>query len=299
MTIDKLLIATDFSPDAAAAAELGVAIAEAHGAKVTILHAVDRLVHASIPPYVAAEQIKDQQAAATRQLGELRTSLADSAVGEIEINTVSVNADPVSGVLRLAAELQPTMIVLGSRGDHNDGRFLIGSVALSVSRDARCPVLVARAAQRDRFSRTGRFHNPLVAIDYSKFSQPAMQLAATLATHDATIELIHVVHAPEAVDDRSLRNAITEVRAQELQRLERFSASIDIAPVAIKLRSEAGRVAGSVLDYVESSHTDLVVIGAHGRDTPVALIGSVADRILRHSAAPVAFLPEAAVAPLG
>jgi nucleotide-binding universal stress UspA family protein len=58
---------------------------------------------------------------------------------------------PLFGITELAAELQATLIVVGTHGRHGIARWLLGSVAEGVLRHAPCPVLVippeAKAAE--------------------------------------------------------------------------------------------------------------------------------------------------------
>jgi nucleotide-binding universal stress UspA family protein len=49
---------------------------------------------------------------------------------------------PLFGILQLATEVQATFIVLGTHGRHGIARWLLGSVAEGVLRQAPCPVLV-------------------------------------------------------------------------------------------------------------------------------------------------------------
>ena len=53
---------------------------------------------------------------------------------------------PTFGVARLAAQLDADLIVVGSHGRHGVARWLLGSVAESVVRQATCPVLVVPPA---------------------------------------------------------------------------------------------------------------------------------------------------------
>lgn len=49
---------------------------------------------------------------------------------------------PLFGIIQLASEVQASFIVLGTHGRHGIARWLLGSVAEGVLRQAPCPVLV-------------------------------------------------------------------------------------------------------------------------------------------------------------
>jgi nucleotide-binding universal stress UspA family protein len=55
-----------------------------------------------------------------------------------------VEAETRTGILDVAAEWRADLIALGSHGRKGVKRFLLGSVAESVARNARCSVLIVR-----------------------------------------------------------------------------------------------------------------------------------------------------------
>ena len=57
------------------------------------------------------------------------------------------DGDPAATILAAAAELGCDMIVMGTHGRSGLERLLTGSVAETVMRQARCPVLVLRSPE--------------------------------------------------------------------------------------------------------------------------------------------------------
>jgi len=55
-----------------------------------------------------------------------------------------LSEDPAGEILRLAAEVECDLIVLGTHGRTGLGRVLLGSVAEQVLRRAPCPVLTVK-----------------------------------------------------------------------------------------------------------------------------------------------------------
>ena len=88
------------------------------------------------------------------ELGELQNqateklkALAHTCTGVARLGRViSQFGDPTTLVLQIAEELPADMIVLGSHGRHGVSRLVLGSVAETVMRKARCPVLVAKGS---------------------------------------------------------------------------------------------------------------------------------------------------------
>lgn len=281
--ITRVLVAVDFSDHSLAAARLAVSIAGAAGAEVAFYNVAQRSDHVSIPLAAAEEIARDVTKSATARLQKLASDIDQGAL-DGQIRLVVRDGDPARSLLGFATEWEADFIVMGSRGADSVDRDWLGSVAVRVTREARCPVLTTRADHAERFPADGRFGHVMVAIDYSKFSKPAVELAASLAAPHTTIEMIHIFVAPE--------QAIDTARTVELQRLEELAHEIDLAPVKVALPSELGPLAGQLVDYAKNSKTDAIIVGAHGREDSAAHLGSVASRLLLCSPVPVIVLPD-------
>lgn len=286
--MDRILVPIDLSAHSLAASRLAVHLARAHGASVTLMHVIEPLEHASIEPSVGEQMRRDAAAQRERELAEMRRGLRAE---DVDVQLVVRGARPDRAILGAIIELETDLVVMGSHGA-GEAEFQFGSIAAHVARESACPVLVVRAEHEDRFPTDGRFRRPLVAIDYSPFSVPAAHWAARLAAPHATIEMIHI-HVAPPIEGHEID--LSRARDAELQRLADLAESIDLGPLRITFRSELGHVANQLLAFVATAKIDLVVVGAHGRDEASPVIGTVADRVLRGSTAPVLLLPDAAV----
>jgi nucleotide-binding universal stress UspA family protein len=134
------------------------------------------------------------------------------------------------------------------------------------------------------------FKKILCATDFSDPSREALRAAAELArTSQATLVLVHVWQAPLWTTDYGIQlpnDALLEAHAAEESKLASWRAEaqqLGAPEVAAKL------VRGVPWDEIvglarEDRAIDLIVLGTHGR-TGVrrALIGSVAERVVRHA----------------
>lgn len=286
--MDRILVPVDLSAHSLAASRLAVHLARAQEASVTLMHVIEPLEHASIEPSMGEQLRRDAAAQRERELVELRRDLRAE---DVDVQLVVRVARPDRAILGAIIELEADLVVMGSHG-LGEAEFQFGSVAAHVARESACPVLVVRADQEERFPTDGRFRRPLVAIDYSPFSVPAAHWAARLAAPHATIEMVHIHLAPEI---GAHPTDLARARDAELQRLADLAESIDLAPLRVSLKSELGHVANQLLSFVATAGIDLVVVGAHGRDQVSSVIGTVADRVLRGSTAPVLLLPDASI----
>lgn len=287
-----IIIPIDFSDHSLAAAELGMTLAARMKTQVTLLHALDLWAHISIPPKVWDRYKTDQIASSHRHLGKVKDDLQRTH-GDVPIKLLVRSDEPSHAILTHASEIGAGLIVMASYGANAGQRFLLGSVASRVARRAPCPVLVTRKDHVTHIPRDARFHQPLIAVDYSRFSRPAVRLATELSAPDASLELIHIFQWPGAHDDGKLAEELAAARTAEMTRLQEFASHLDIAPVRVAFRTEIGTVASQILSFIGQSKTDLVVVGAHGRQEEIPHLGTVADRLLRASPVPVALVPEA------
>ena len=143
-----------------------------------------------------------------------------------------------------------------------------------------------------------RFHNILVAVDFSQTSDDALATAAAFSrTGHARVHLLHVVpdvYIPYAIDPIAfdftpfLRQGIESARL----RLSDAAARHGLDPARLSMAVEAGKPAAEIVRYAESKGIDLIVLGAHGHGfVDRLLIGSVAERVTRHAPCAVLMVP--------
>jgi nucleotide-binding universal stress UspA family protein len=132
--IRKILYATDFSPYSNQAYFHAVALAESHGASLTILFVYPGGFGA---PETAGEG--EDRSYWLEQLQQIRP------VNEnIRTDHILLEGDPASEIVNFARESSSDLIVMGTHGRSGLERLLMGSVAEKVMREAPCSVLVVK-----------------------------------------------------------------------------------------------------------------------------------------------------------
>ena len=140
----------------------------------------------------------------------------------------------------------------------------------------------------------------LVPVDFSDHSDLALRYANRLAERfNATMEVLHVVddpfvagawspeamapNIPELLDDLvgAARKKLADMQAAAIDKGTRFTTRVLTSIVS-------GKPADCITDYARTEPFDLIVMGTHGRTgLSHALLGSVAERVVRTAPCPV------------
>jgi nucleotide-binding universal stress UspA family protein len=143
--IDHVLIPTDFSDTAAAAAEYGCELAARLGARVTLLNVFSPGIVA-LPDAVYAPTEDELEMLAHAARSHL-TAIAYRLVrAGLHIDVAAVEGVPSEAIAEWADTHGVGMIVIGTHGRRGLAHALLGSVAERVVRTARCPVLTVGRA---------------------------------------------------------------------------------------------------------------------------------------------------------
>ncbi len=135
----------------------------------------------------------------------------------------------------------------------------------------------------------GVFKHVLLATDFSEASSGALELAVSVARESgAALTVVHVCELPvfpEAVPPVDLLTSLTEEAGKRLEQL--MTALRDRLPGARQV-IRTGAAWEEILAAADEARADLVVLGTHGRRGLVhAMLGSVAERVVRLSPVPV------------
>jgi nucleotide-binding universal stress UspA family protein len=139
----------------------------------------------------------------------------------------------------------------------------------------------------------GVFKSVLLATDFSEASSGAVHLAASIARQDgAALTVVHVSELPifpEAIPPIDLIKSITEADGKRLDDL--MATLRDRCPDARRV-IRTGSAWEEILAAAAEAKADLLVLGTHGRRGLMhAVLGSVAERVVRLSPVPVLAVP--------
>jgi nucleotide-binding universal stress UspA family protein len=136
----------------------------------------------------------------------------------------------------------------------------------------------------------------LVPVDFSAHSDRAVAYAAHLAKQlNASVELLHVVNDPvlagawgTEVYVPDLTDLLAALTTDAETRLAVTVTALRAQGLAASSAVRQGISERTILEHLTAGRFDLAVIGSHGRTgLSHAVMGSVAERVLRHAPCPV------------
>lgn len=290
VSIDRVLCAVDFSDISRHALQQAIAIARWYDARLTVLHAFTppyvppvvgspELIRAALPTAAALQQLRDR-------LAEWLSTDAPGVAADVLVEQGTV----AWCILACATENAADLIVIGTHGHGGFDRLVLGSVAERVLRKATCPVLTVPPPAGS--PRQLPFKRMLCAVDFSMPSLSAVRYALAMAREaDARLVLLHAVDWP--VEDKLVE---IDEELLEYRHLRETRAARDLAALVPKSEEacepvillEHGRAWPTIVRVAEQDHSDLIVIGIHGRNVlDVTLFGSTANQVVRHAPCPV------------
>lgn len=206
----------------------------------------------------------------------------------------------------LAATEGYDLVVMATRGRSAAGRMLFGSTADRVSRNSAVPTLLVRTGGEASVPVPVRI---VVPLDGSELAERALPIAVGLAR-----AMSLPLHLARAVDLDSVRATIHEQRTaeagssaspgaehtyEEAAAITEDRASAYLADTAARLEGDVAEVTTALLHgtpvfaLLETMQPDdLVVMTSHGRHGFQRwMLGSVAEKLVRESRAPVLLVP--------
>jgi nucleotide-binding universal stress UspA family protein len=148
--LENILVATDFGEASDSALSYGRQLARKFGARLHLIHVVDRMVTWTgidgIATDFAALQVEIEDAAREK----LRLSLSEEDRRELKATSVvHVAASPAFAIVAYAKESNADLLIVGTHGRGAMAHLLMGSVAEKVVRIAPCPVLTVRSPEHE------------------------------------------------------------------------------------------------------------------------------------------------------
>lgn len=142
VSVNNILLPTDFSEASIGAAAYALSIARQYKAKLYCLHVVDISSDAAgfYVPHQSYENLDDEMLIAAEEM--LHNFTVKNLKGYKNIELRVVAGDPHKQIIKSIKQLNIDMCVMGTFGKAALERFFVGSTTERVMRKAICPVLI-------------------------------------------------------------------------------------------------------------------------------------------------------------
>src|SRR5215472_705062 len=245
VTLDSVLVATDFSTVSKQAVLYATAIARRHNSKLFIAHVVTSRSESALMEGWRAGQ------------AEITAQLIANRLDGIEHELV-VKSGHVGEVLsRLIAEKRIDLVVVGTRGRTGVLKALLGSVAEDVFRRAPCPVLTVGPNISGQ-NPEGSPERILAATGFAAHSVFGVRYAIGLAQNlHSSIALLHVVTEGGELSGEA-KSRLTDESIGKLRGLIPITSNLASEPL---LLVEFGPAVEKILQTAAGWNANLIVLG--------------------------------------
>jgi nucleotide-binding universal stress UspA family protein len=289
-----VVVAYDGSPGAHAALRWAVTEATRRSASLRLVYALEEHDHSG--PLIRSSKVRiveEERCYAENFLAKAVVEVTDDGRRPLDVHVAVIQGPPA--VVLCNASRGASVLVLGSRVPDGLAGLFVGSIGLTVSAHAYCPVVVIRDV-----GRAPDEHKPIaVGVDDSPVAQVALGFAfEEAAIRGARLLAIRASSGPPPVwpEEQPLRPEYTAEPQTDEQHmldaaLEGWRHKYPTVPVTTTIVVRDVRHA-----LREATHdAQLMVVGARGKGGfPSLLLGSVSQYLLHHAACPVAVVRDTA-----
>ena len=299
--IKTILVPIDFSKHSRLAIETAKELARRFEASVHLVHVHEFNYPAGFMAPVPVSIITYRDDTAARRTRRLRL-LAKRSGLDPENSHFLTGTPTFNEVCNLAQEISADLIVMPTRGYTGLARLFGGSTAERIVQHATCPVLVARPGVKPLHSTDGSIFRSidtiLVPVDFSQTSFQALDYAIAFAKRMvARLIVFHAVDLGPALTadgyamyDMSAAEEAARKGAQE--QMQRFVRLAKFQGVQFETLVRVAQPIAEICDFAEQRDVDLIITATHGRTGfKHLLIGSVAERVVRHAPRSVLVVP--------
>jgi universal stress protein E len=283
-TFKHIVVGIDFTPSCRNALREAARRASLDSASITAVHVMDEFLAHELKKALSIDE------AALRKEWEerLKKFVEESDVGAEQVRSEVLIGHALTGLLGACKAFSADLLVMGAKGSKNDPHR-IGAIAAKCIRKGPVDVLVVRQDAQ------GPFKHLVACVDFSENSAKAVQCALHLASHDnAAVDCLYVFQSALALAmdyggyAPPIPLGVDEQAAIMWQgELEKFLEPLTRTKGDVKARAlvkERVNIREAILEHVNETRADLVVLGTRGKTgLRELLIGTTAEKIVQHA----------------
>ena len=281
-----VVVGLDRSDQARAAVEYAAARAVRHRRPLRVVHAFEPSQYAVRSTIGWTPDLHGVLRNSAQRLVDETTEVLAMVYPDLEVQS---RLEPGSAVEMLVEESEHAdTVVVGSRGSGGFADLVIGSTALHVASQARCPVVAVPSPPDGEAPR----HGVVVGVDGSALTESAIEFALQVASElDQPLVALHAWTNPARLGPGVMLPLVydSDLVADEegLVLAESMAGWAEKYP-DVRIESKVARGHAVHALVTEAQHARLLVVGSRGRGAVRSLIGSVSHGVLHHATGPVA-----------
>jgi nucleotide-binding universal stress UspA family protein len=241
--------------------------------------------------------IAEGEAVSREHLKEIAANFSGGKV------TCSVERGKPADVIIERAAMEPgTLIAMATHGRSGVDRWMLGSVAEKVLRGSRNPLFLIRANQEDSIDHAATIKSILVPLDGSELAASVLPTVVEVAK---TLDLEVVLCRAYEIDQSAYYgreefvpnydDLLVQLKENAEDYLNEAADSLKRAGLnKVSCIALAGSGAEQIADYSRQHPDAMVIMCTHGRSGVSRwVLGSVTEKVVRHSSDPVLVLHSA------
>lgn len=282
LTLDNIVVATDFGQAAEAATEYASTLAKHFSSKLTLVNVLDLSVatrsEAAMTGWPVEQMREDAAVNMERTLKQLESERINARGKKLESHT------PAAAIVSASERIDADLLVVGTSSRHGLRKLMIGSCAEGVIHHAKCPVLTLGPKVETQAKASFRLRKVVFATDLNHHAVEKAGLALAFARESlAKVCMCHVLEAAGTdLSDLIYRQMDSE---EALRKLVPGPTYEWCSPEFIV---EFGNVAERIVALAKRTDADLIVLGARQSASYFTrLAKGVVEHVLAEASCPV------------
>ena len=296
LTLNRILLVSDFSASAEAALRVAAAMARQSQASLLVMHVIETGVRA-LPHWTdifrSTEVLADQEAASRAALDQL---LTHPALDGLDVDGGVQYGDPIDRITDMAPRAD--LVIMGT----GETDAASGAMAREVAHSSATPVLLVppeggTAGLPADGAAQVTFNPILLAVDLARYAPQAIEMATALAAdHETPLLAVQVLDPQKTgaypVDPgRGLHHNLDGLKALLEKRLAEVVSEGPEGPPPTR-RVLQGSAAEVILEQIAEQQIALVVMSAHAYGTLRRFFTeSTIDTVLAQASCPLLAVP--------
>jgi nucleotide-binding universal stress UspA family protein len=302
LSIQNIIVPIDFSKMSVEAIQIAKRLARRFGASIHVAHvrhfnyAADFVAPA--PPIIPFSFMSFEEEEEQSVLKELKKMASECGVSSATCDVLS-GAPPFDEICRLTQTIPADLIVMPTHGRTGLKHVFLGSTAERIVQHSPCPVFVVR--EKRRASKTEpllSIRTILVPVDFSNCSREGLRYAIAFANEfGSKIILLHAtylgyIYSSEGTAIYDIPDLQKVARKTAERKMRELIRSVNFGAVKFETAFTDGSPALDICAFAKDHDVDLIVTSTHGlTGFQHVLIGSIAEKVVRHALCPVLVVP--------